>query len=72
MPVAIHPMRLVFTEESTEAVLSVDASNALNSLNRKVALRNVFILCPALATVLINIYRADVPLYIDGKHLFSS
>ena len=25
-----------------------------------------------MATVLINTYRADVPLYIDGKHLFSS
>ena len=69
---AIHAMRSVFSEESTEAVLLVDASNAFNSLNRKVALHNIPILCPALATVLINTYRADVPLYIDGKHLFSS
>ena len=51
----------------------MDASNAFNSLNRKVALHNIPLLCPALATVLkVNTYRADVPLYIDGKHLFSS
>ena len=30
------------------------------------------ILCPSLATILINTYRADVPLFIDGKHLLSS
>ena len=69
---AIHAMCSVFSEEGTEAVLLVDASNAFNSLNRKVALHNIPLLCPALATVLINTYRADVPLYIDGKHLFSS
>ena len=50
----------------------MDASNAFNSLNRKVVLHNIPLLCPALATVLINTYRADIPLYIDGKHLFSS
>ena len=61
---AIHAMRSVFSEEGTEAVLLVDASNAFNSLNRKVALHNIPLLCPALATVLINTYRADVPLYI--------
>jgi len=69
---AIHAMRSVFAEENTEAVLLVDASNAFNSLNRKVALHNIPILCPALATVLINTYRADVPLFIGGKHLLSS
>ena len=38
---AIHAMRSVFSEEGTEAVLLLDASNALNSLNRKVALHNI-------------------------------
>ena len=56
---AIHPMLSVFSEKGTEAVLLVDASNAFNSLNRKVALHNIPLLRP---TVLINTYRADVPL----------
>ena len=42
---AIHAMRSLFAEENTEAVLLVDASNAFNSLNRQVALRNISILC---------------------------
>jgi len=69
---AIHAMRSVFADENTEAVLLVDASNAFKSLNRKVALHNIPILCPALATVLINTYRVDFPLFIGGKHLLSS
>ena len=59
----------MFTDESTEAVLLVDASNAFNSLNHQVALHNISMLCPSLATILINTYRANVPLFIDGKHL---
>ena len=35
---AVHAMRSVFEDASSEAVLLVDASNAFNSLNRKVAL----------------------------------
>ena len=69
---AIHAMRSLFAEENTEAILLVDASNTFNSLIRQVALRNISILCPSLAVILINTYRAKVPLFIDGKHLFSS
>ena len=38
---AVHAVRKVFEEGSTEAVLLVDASNAFNSLNRLVALHNI-------------------------------
>ena len=48
-----------------------DASNALNSINRQVALHYISVLCPSLAVILINIYRGNVPLFIDGKCLFS-
>ena len=34
---------VMFTDESTEVVLLVNASNAFNSLNRQVALRNISI-----------------------------
>ena len=50
----IHAMCSVFGEESTEAVLLVDASSAFNSQNRKLALHNISFLCPALATVFIR------------------
>ena len=62
----IHAMRHVFGEVNTEAVLLVDASNAFNSLNRQVALYNLQYLCPSLATILLNTYRNDASLFIDG------
>ncbi|MCY4641269.1 MAG: reverse transcriptase domain-containing protein, partial [Gammaproteobacteria bacterium] len=68
---AIHAMRQVFENPEAEAAILVDASNAFNSLNRQNALRNIQHLCPSLATVLINTYREDVRLYIDGETLFS-
>ena len=63
-------MRAIFCDDSTEAVLLVDASNAFNCLNRQVALHNIQTLCPPLANILINTYRKDVPLFIDGRHIF--
>ena len=38
---AIHVMRDIFEAEETDGIILVDASNAFNSLNRKVALHNV-------------------------------
>ena len=55
---AVHAVRTLFKKEETEALLLVDASNAFNSLNRQTALLNIQRLCPSLATILINTYRA--------------
>ena len=52
-----------------EAVLLADASNAFNHLNRQVSLHNIQTLCPPLANILL---RKDIPLFIDGRHIFSS
>ena len=68
---AVHAMRQVFESPSTEAVLLVDATNAFNVLNRQVALRNIRHLCPPLSKILINTYREDVRLFIDGETLLS-
>ena len=68
---AVHVMREVYDDSSTEAVLLVDASNAFNNLNRQVALRNIQTLCPSLA-ILINTYCEDVPLFIDNRCILSS
>ena len=43
----------------------------LNCLNQQAALRNIFVLCPSLATILTNTYREDSKLYIDGSFILS-
>ena len=61
-----HAIKSMFQRDDTEAVLLVDSSNAINTLNRLTALLNIQGLYPTLATPLINIYRAPSNLYIDG------
>ena len=68
---AIHAMRAIFADKESEAILLVDASNAFNSLNRQVALRNARHLCPPLANALINTYREPSELFVDGQVLLS-
>ena len=68
---AVHTVRNAFNSEDCEAALLVDASNAFNSLNRQVALQNIRRLCPPIATVLINNYRAPTELFVDGDALLS-
>ena len=67
---AVHSIRENF-QESAEAALLVDASNAFNSLNRMSALHNIRMLCPSIATILINCYRAPMDLFIDGDVILS-
>ena len=68
---AAHAMRKISDDPDIEVVLLVDASNAFNTLNRNVALLNIQRKCPPLAKVLINTYRHNPLLYIDGEVLFS-
>ena len=68
---AVYAMREISEDPSSEAVLLVDASNAFNTLNRNVALLNINKKCPPLAKVLINTYRHDPQLFVDGETLFS-
>lgn len=59
-------MRDVFEQSETEGVLLIDASNAFNSLNQKVALLNMKFVCPALETTLMNCYQSPVRLFVSG------
>lgn len=68
---AIHALRRLFENDSTAGVLLVDASNAFNSLNRENALRSIQSMCPQLAPILVNTYRDDIPLFIDGEMFLS-
>ena len=61
---AVHAMTRLFEEnDSTEGVLLVDVSNAFNSLNRGVMLRNIRKLCPAFSTCVTN-YRSSASLSV--------
>ena len=64
-------MRLMYEDDRTEAILLVDTSNAFNSLIHQAALRNIHILCPILAPVLIKTYRSEAKLFIGGEHILS-
>ena len=68
---AVHAVRKVSEEGSTEAVLLVDVYNAFNSPNRLVALHNIRQLCPPLSTILINIYRSPASLLVPGEVILS-
>ena len=63
---AIYSMRCMFEDDRTDAVILVDARNAFNSLNRQAALRNIRVICPQIATTLVNTYRRPARLIMLG------
>ena len=67
-------MRNFLERDDTEGLLFVDATNAFNTLNREAALRNIQVLCPSLANVVLNTYRLPPSLYIyiNGEAITSS
>jgi len=69
---AIHPMRRMFANENTDAVILVDAANAFNNLNRNVLLHNIKYACPEISTYVINCYSDPARLFvISGLELKS-
>ena len=42
---AIHAMHDIFKDDGTEAILLIDAENALYAINREVMLQNISVLC---------------------------
>ena len=69
---AIHFIREQFKLDTSEAVILVDASNAFNSVNRAALLHNIQILCPEVAAIAINMYRASCSLFVCGTEISSS
>ena len=65
---SIHSMRMIFEDESTEAVLFVDADNAFNNLNRRAALHNIKQLCPNLHRYLHNTYQLSAKMIINDQN----
>ena len=56
----------IFEAHETDAVLLTDASNAFNTLNRAAALHNIRVLCPTLATYVINTFGQSARLFSKG------
>ena len=69
---AVHVMRKLFAKEDTEGVLLVDAQNAFNRLNRKAAIWNVAVFCPALGWIVVNTYRTGTNLFVLGESMLST
>ena len=69
---AIHGMVDIWNDFNTEGVLQVDASNAFNSINLALLLHNVKIICPEMATFIINIYYKLARLFVIGGKEISS
>ena len=63
---AIHSLNDKFNEPGCQGVLLLDASNAFNTLNRKLALHHTRVFCPIMSTFLDNLYGAYRDLYADG------
>ena len=61
----------MYDSEEVEGVLCVDATNAFNSLNKELALRNNLHLRPSFERLVTNTYRFDCSLFIDGDCIFS-
>jgi len=69
---AVHAMREIYNELDTEAVLLTDASNTFNTINRKVFLHNISVVCPEIATYVKNCYSQPLQLFVIGGVELSS
>ena len=65
-------MHAIYEDETCEAVLVVDASNAFNSINRNAFLHNVTIICLAIVIYVKNCYSLHSRLFIIGENKISS
>ena len=70
---AVHAMQAIFEVDEMDGILLIDATNALNSLNRATALHNIPILCPIISVFAMNTYRFPARLFITGgKEILSA
>ena len=68
---AVYAACQAFVSEECEAALLVDATNAFNSFNRQAVVYNIRYLCPPIATILVNSYRAPTELFVDSDVILS-
>ena len=68
---AIHTVRDQYSETSADAILLLDAENAFNSLNRKLALKNIENTSPSLLAANKNSYSNPSILFVNKKTIYS-
>ena len=64
---AVHMTERAWNDNSTEAILLVDADNAFNRLNRHAALHNIRQTCPPIHTFLHNHYQVPADLILNSS-----
>ena len=64
--IAIHAAVDLFNSEETHGIFQIDANNAFNNINRKVAVHNLKILCPEFSTYISNCYQKPARLFVTG------
>ena len=69
---AVHALSSMFSEDYSDAILLVDADNAFNRVNRNVMLDNIRIICPIIATYVINLYSREARLFTSGVEEITS
>ena len=62
----VHTMYETYEDQSSEAVLLVDDSNAFHSINRNAILHNITVLCPPVARYVRNCCYANTRLFFIG------
>ena len=65
---SIHSSKRIWQQESTEALIQVDADNSFNRLNRSVALHNIREICPPLYRYLHNHYQEAAKLIVNDSN----
>ena len=71
--VAVHCVNDLFQSDENHGFIQIDASNAFNSINRNILLGNIKIICPEIATYIINCYIRSARLFVmGGKEMTSS
>ena len=70
---AVHALSSMFSEDNSDAILLVDAdNNAFNQTNRNVMLHKIPIICPIIATYVINSYSREARFFISGGEEITS
>ena len=69
---AVHALNSIFSEDDSDAILLVDVDNAFNRINRNVMLHNIRIMCPIIATYVINSYSREARPFISGGEEITS
>ena len=62
---AVHALRWRFLEDPSEGILLIHTSNAVNSLNRDLALKNIRKLWPSFYTAIRNSYKTPSDLFVE-------